>query len=99
MDSRYVSAPEAIWRLNGYSMYDQSHSIIRLAVHLKNMQPLYFQEGNEIQAIRNAEIQDTTLTAWFKVNKENEHALEYLYAEIPEHFVFMKTTTKWKPRQ
>ncbi|XP_069588366.1 uncharacterized protein, partial [Ranitomeya imitator] len=34
MDSRYVSAPEAAWRIFSYPMHKQSHSIIHLAVHL-----------------------------------------------------------------
>src|SRR5580698_11665850 len=34
MDSRYVSPPEAAWRLLGFSMHEQSHTIVRLQVHL-----------------------------------------------------------------
>ena len=33
-DARYVSAPEAFWRLSEYEMHQQSHTIIRLPVHL-----------------------------------------------------------------
>ena len=33
LNCRYVSAPEAIWRLPGYKMHEQSHTIYRLAVH------------------------------------------------------------------
>jgi hypothetical protein len=34
LDARYVSAPEAIWRLMEFKMHDQSHTITRLTVHL-----------------------------------------------------------------
>uniref|UniRef100_UPI00358FB219 uncharacterized protein n=1 Tax=Myxine glutinosa TaxID=7769 RepID=UPI00358FB219 len=34
LDCRYVSAPEAAWRLMEFEMHKQSHSITRLAVHL-----------------------------------------------------------------
>ncbi|GBL80201.1 hypothetical protein AVEN_29175-1 [Araneus ventricosus] len=33
LDGRYVSAPEAMWRLSEFSMSDKSHTVIRLAVH------------------------------------------------------------------
>lgn len=32
-------------------MYDKSHSATRVAVHLENFQPLYFQQHNERQAL------------------------------------------------
>ncbi|CAF4711473.1 unnamed protein product, partial [Rotaria sp. Silwood2] len=47
LDARYVSAPEAAWRLFEFLLHDKSHAIIRLAVHLPNQQPVYFAEGNE----------------------------------------------------
>ena len=33
IDCRYVSAPEAIWRLRESPMHDRSHAVIRLPVH------------------------------------------------------------------
>jgi hypothetical protein len=66
LDARYVSAPEAAWRLFEFPLHDKSHSIIQLTVHLPNMQPVYFAEGNEMEALGRAAEKDTTLTAWFK---------------------------------
>uniref|UniRef100_UPI0035900DBD uncharacterized protein n=1 Tax=Myxine glutinosa TaxID=7769 RepID=UPI0035900DBD len=37
LDCRYVSAPEAAWRLMEFEMHKQSHSITRLAVHLPEL--------------------------------------------------------------
>ncbi|GBN13944.1 hypothetical protein AVEN_152530-1 [Araneus ventricosus] len=34
VEGRYVSAPEAIWRLNEYNLSHKSHTVVRLAVHL-----------------------------------------------------------------
>ena len=42
LNCRYVSAPEAIWRLSGYKMHEQSHTIYRLAVHLPEQQRVYY---------------------------------------------------------
>jgi len=99
MDSRYVSAPEAAWRLFGYHMHEQTHTIIRLPVHLPDEQSVFFNEQNVEQALNNAGSKDTMLTAWFKLNQSNESAKEYLYSEVPQHFVYDKQKNKWHPRQ
>ncbi|GBN41537.1 hypothetical protein AVEN_90633-1 [Araneus ventricosus] len=36
IDARYVSAPEAMWRLLGSHVHDRSQAAIRLPVHLRN---------------------------------------------------------------
>ncbi|XP_024882171.1 uncharacterized protein LOC112461236, partial [Temnothorax curvispinosus] len=99
MDARYVSTPEAMWRLNGYEMFMKSHTIIRLAVHLPNRQMVYFKEGNEEQAAISAQRRDTTLTASFKLNQDDERARDLLYTEISSQYVYEKKETKWKLRQ
>ncbi|XP_057310254.1 uncharacterized protein LOC130648233 [Hydractinia symbiolongicarpus] len=69
LDARYVSAPEATWRLCEFPMHTQSHSIIRLPVHLPNHQQVFFREGNEAVAADRAENSKTMLTAWFQLNQ------------------------------
>ena len=98
LDARYVSAPESAWRLFEFSLHDKSHSIIRLAAHLPNMQPVHFAEGNEENALEKVDERDTTLTAWFKLNADNLSVRVYLYHDIPQHFVFHRDG-KWKQRR
>ncbi|UYV79082.1 hypothetical protein LAZ67_17001066 [Cordylochernes scorpioides] len=69
MDSRYVSAPEAGWRLFSFPMHQQSHSIMRLQVHLPRQQSICFNEDNIEEVVQQAGNNDTTLTAWFKLNQ------------------------------
>ena len=38
IDARYVSAPEAMWRLLQSPVHDRSHAVIRLLVHLYHQQ-------------------------------------------------------------
>ena len=45
LNCRYVSPPEALWRLNKYRLHEHSHTIVRLPVHLPNQQMVYFREG------------------------------------------------------
>ncbi|XP_047136847.2 uncharacterized protein LOC124813603 [Hydra vulgaris] len=99
LNCRYVSAPEALWRIFEYSLSDMSHNIIRLQVHLPDNQMIYFVEGEEQAALDRAAQRDTHLTAWFKLNVENEQARHYPYVEIPYHFVFDSKHCKWKVRQ
>ncbi|XP_071578240.1 uncharacterized protein [Temnothorax nylanderi] len=99
LNARYVSAPEAMWRLNGYDLFMKSHTVIRLAVHLPNRQMVYFRAGNEEQAAQRELNRDTTLTAWLKLNQSDENAVQFLYTDIPYHYVYDKKETKWKPRK
>lgn len=47
----------------------------------------------------------TTLEAWFALNRENPGARQWLYQDIPRHFVWIKPNTAkrepghWKPRE
>ncbi|CAF2830537.1 unnamed protein product [Rotaria sp. Silwood2] len=86
--ARYVSAPESAWRLFEFPLHDKSHAIIRLAVHLSNQKPVYFAEGKERQVLEKAASRDTTLIAWFKLNSKDQDARQYLYHDIPHHYVF-----------
>ena len=97
MDTRYISAPEAYWRLAEYKMHDKSHCIVRLALHLPNQQPVYFREGNHEAATESAGEKDTMLTAYFKYNAANH--TQYTYSEFPKYFVFNKQKRVWTPRK
>ncbi|XP_053164971.1 LOW QUALITY PROTEIN: uncharacterized protein LOC128350599 [Hemicordylus capensis] len=99
MDSRYVSAPEAAWHLNGFEMYYQSHTVHRLAVHLPNEQAVIFNPENIGTATNRAASRETQLTAWFKLNQSNEKARNILYADIPLYYVFDTANSTWKLRQ
>ena len=78
-------------------MDNQSHTIIRLAVHLPLEQPVYFKPGSEEEALLKADISDSTLLAWFKLNQIDNKAHEYLYHNIPNHYTFYNK--KWSPRK
>ncbi|KMQ85683.1 hypothetical protein RF55_15614 [Lasius niger] len=52
LDAKYVRAPKAMWRLNGYDLFMKSHTVIRLAIHLPNRHMVYFRAGNKEQAVQ-----------------------------------------------
>ena len=97
LNTRYVSPPEAMYRLLKFPMYRLSHIICLLAVHLENEQFVYFKEGSERESInRNL---NTTLTAWFELNASDQDARTYLYPEIANFYVFNKQLKKWTVRK
>ncbi len=61
IDCRYVSAPEAMWRLLEFKMHDWSHTVIRLPVHLPNEQIIRFGAGHEEEALLAASTGSTLL--------------------------------------
>ena len=83
VDSRFITASEGCWRILGFDVHGQDPSIQRLAVHEENMQLVTFNEGNPQEVLSN--VKDTTLTAWFKLNKSDPNARNFKYHEIPEH--------------
>lgn len=95
IDGRYVSPMEAAWRILKFPLCGRSHTIVRLAVHTENQQILPFIEKNEKKALENWE---TTLTAWFDLNKRDLRAKNYTYSEIPKHYNWDKTNKKWTDR-
>ncbi|XP_066910494.1 uncharacterized protein [Clytia hemisphaerica] len=95
LDARYVSAPEACWRLFAFPMHTQSHTVIRLAVHLPNFQRVYFREGEEENAADRAGNNETMLTAWFLLNQNDPTARQILYPV----FIKSRNGNKWKVRE
>ncbi|GBL95534.1 hypothetical protein AVEN_54134-1 [Araneus ventricosus] len=79
-------------------MHDKSYAIIRLPVHLSDMQPMHFYDDDdeECQALERASQRNTMLTAWFELNRIDPDANGYFYADIPKHFVWKNY--KWERR-
>lgn len=97
LNCRYVSAPEAVWRLRESKMHDRSHAVQRLPVHLPNQQLIYFDEGHEEEAILAAQSKLTKLEDFFKLNEADENAHNMLYTDLPLHYVYVKN--QWQRRQ
>jgi hypothetical protein len=97
INTRYVSAPEAVWRLLESPMHDRSHTVIRLPVHLPNQQRITFEAGQEEEALEASRTGMTKLEAWFKLNEDDVNARNLLYTDIPYHYVYVKN--KWQQRQ
>ena len=70
-------------------LHDQSHTIYKLAIHLSNQQRVFYRERQQEQAAERAEGRDTHLSALFRLNREDLTARQFLYSDIPKHYVFI----------
>ncbi|XGW04773.1 hypothetical protein V3C99_015724, partial [Haemonchus contortus] len=69
LNTRYVCAPQSMYRIFGYNMQGRSHAVVRLAVHLPELQSVHFVQGQEQQYLAHAQRTFTTLTAFFELNR------------------------------
>ena len=114
LDSRYVSASEATWRLMRFKMHEETPNIVRLAVHLENEQTVIFNEEDVANGVIDAAAaKHTTLTAYFKANAEELNrrqnapligphpasAIDFLYQEFPQKFIWKAPKRAWEPRK
>ena len=100
LNTRYVSACEALWRIYHFHRHEEHPNVIHLQIHLPNQQIICWDEhvapDLEQVAVQAAE-KDTTLTAYFKANELFPEARNYLYQDFPMHFVWInKGNRKWK---
>ncbi|OAV99820.1 hypothetical protein PTTG_25306 [Puccinia triticina 1-1 BBBD Race 1] len=106
LEGRYISAPEACWRLFQFPLSGRSPSVTRLNIHDADEQLVYFtgREGAEGQ-INSGKANQTSLTQWFTLNTEDSigadgrHARTLLYKEIPGYFSWSKSKQEWLPRK
>lgn len=76
LDARYVCAPEAIHHLFGFKIERKSDTVYRLAVHLPGFQVVVFPSNVTKDQLQSTPEKDTTLTAWFKINKISEETVQ-----------------------
>ena len=99
INARYVSAPEAAYRLFEFPLHGKSHSVVKLPIHLSNKQSVFFRRGEEAAAVEKALNKDTHLTAWFKLNTTDPSARQFYYEQIPLHYKWNDKTFKWVRRK
>ncbi|UYV81777.1 hypothetical protein LAZ67_20002341 [Cordylochernes scorpioides] len=99
LNSRYVCAPESMYRIFGFDLYSKSHKIERLPVHLEDMHSLVFEEQDDIlEVINRPNNKKSMLTAYFDLNINDPEARNYTYAQIPEHYIYNKKERKYHKR-
>ena len=71
-NGRWISPPEAAYRIFGFNLFEMSPAVIPLQIHLPRMQLVPFNEYENLQNIVGNEYRQTTmLIAFFNHNKQN----------------------------
>lgn len=102
LDSRWVGAPEAMWRILRYELHGKSHQVLRLPVHLPLDKNVCFRPGHEQEAMQKAYSRDSMLEAWFRLIRHLPHdsPLRALrYTDVGTHFTWNAQNCRWQPRQ
>ncbi|KAH9080826.1 hypothetical protein Ae201684P_007913 [Aphanomyces euteiches] len=102
-DARYVSCCEALTRIFSFDMFNRSHAVEILEIHLEGEQVVCIPTDRPMSPQELARRNRTKLTAFFELCRENSdsqaRARECLYHDIPEHFVWNSNLRKWTPRK
>ncbi|KAL4590964.1 hypothetical protein LXL04_003911 [Taraxacum kok-saghyz] len=99
-NARYVSPPEAIWRIFSFALSQIYPSVIALHLHLPNQQLVRFSDNDIITDIVDRERDKSSmLTDFFKINKVDGVARKYLYKDFPTYFTWNSSKHCWNQRK
>ncbi|KAL5194030.1 hypothetical protein HKD37_20G056166 [Glycine soja] len=100
LDCRYVSPPEACWKIFAFPMHGHAPTVKRLYFHLENQQPLYWTDSQQIGAVLSTStIKESMFIAWMDFNKIYHHGRDLTYAEYVSKFVYVAHKRCWLPRK
>ena len=95
-DARWVTPPEALWRIYGFDIIDRSPSVLSLQLHLPNMHMVSFQQREGVRRVLNRPgVERSMLTAYFEKNNTSEHAHDILYQDFPEYYKWDSQGKSW----
>ena len=99
LNTRYLGAGEAAWNILGFSLHHRSYVVEKLALHLEDEQMVTLSEDNTPAAAVENGPPETKLTAYFKLNQIDVEARQYVYPDIPRHYVWHSATKSWAKRK
>ncbi|PWZ05548.1 ATP-dependent DNA helicase PIF1 [Zea mays] len=84
-DARWVTPPEALWRIYGFELSQISPPVMQLQLHLPNMHMVAFHERQMVERVVNCPgVDRSMLTSYFEANRLHEEARGILYRDFPE---------------
>ncbi|PWZ10705.1 ATP-dependent DNA helicase PIF1 [Zea mays] len=98
-DARWVTPPEALWRIYGFELSQNSPSVMQLQLHLPNMHMVTFHERQMVERVVNRPGADRSMiTTYFEANKLYEEARGILYHDFPEWYTWQQGKV-WQRRK
>nr|XP_020179428.2 uncharacterized protein LOC109765053 [Aegilops tauschii subsp. strangulata] len=99
VDARWITPPEAMWRIFGFPLCANYPPVLQLPLHLPNMHRVAFNAQADLKNVVASEnISKSMLTEYFKANQEHPRARNILYKDFPGRFTWQKKKKFWKPR-
>ncbi|WVZ97846.1 hypothetical protein U9M48_043355, partial [Paspalum notatum var. saurae] len=90
-DARWVTPPEALWRIYSFDLSENSLAVKQLQLHLPNLHMVSFHEHRNIKRVINRPGADRSmLTAYFEANREDEDAMGILYRDFLEYYTWQE---------
>jgi hypothetical protein len=104
IDSRYISAPNAVYRIFHFPIHHQTPNVVRLAIHLPGEHVILFNQNDNLETLlAQGANKKTTLTAFFMANSDTgalgETARQLTYQEFPHKLTFQALTGQWVIRK
>nr|XP_027118300.1 uncharacterized protein LOC113735497 [Coffea arabica] len=99
---RWVSPPEAFWRIYEFKLNEMTPAVYTLQVHLPDQQLVSFDKNSDLlQLLNKVDFSKTMLTQFFHMNRTNHRAqtLKCFYRDFPEHFVWSPKYKEWTERK
>nr|XP_045089630.1 uncharacterized protein LOC123497280 [Aegilops tauschii subsp. strangulata] len=98
-DARWVTPPEAMWRIFGFPLCANYPLVLQLALHLPNMHRDAFNAQADLKNVVSSEnASKSMLTEYFKANEKHPWARHILYKDFPGSFTWEKRKKFWKRR-
>ena len=99
IDARWVTPPEAMWRIFGFNLSESSPSVLQLPLHLPNMNSVTFKAGEDLtDVVARDTASKSMLTEYFLANQQHVWARDILYKDFPGSFTWQRQKY-WRPRE
>ena len=91
VDARWVTPPEAMWRIFGFPLCANYTPVLQLPLHLPNMHRVAFNAQADLKNVVSSEnASKSMLTEYFKANEKHPWARHILYKDFPGSFTWEK---------
>ncbi|KAL5648095.1 hypothetical protein ACJX0J_042450, partial [Zea mays] len=99
-DARWVTPPEALWRIFSFDLSQNSPPRMQLQLHLENMHMVSFHERAKVNhVVQRPGADRSMLTAYFEANRLHEEAGGILYRDFPEWYTLQQGKVwQWRNR-
>ncbi|ONM56617.1 hypothetical protein ZEAMMB73_Zm00001d021244 [Zea mays] len=98
-DARWVTPPEALWRIFSFDLSQNSPPVMQLQLHLENKHMVSFHERAKVNhVVQRPGADRSMLTAYFEANRLHEEARGILYRDFPEWYTLQQGKV-WQRRK